>query len=570
MLAQAATEDGQQQAAAVETDLINQVLDALKNPSGDHMQIYVQLGVALVLVAGLVYAGLQAMKPKEQLMFTMADAEGDKPKKRARVKKPQGAPQAAVASPAKKDDDWEDYDFDKDAMFKELDEAGPFAKKLTGTLEPEAFYKFRQIVMKYTFLAFADRKEELMQNRLTFFKSQRWQEYAKQIATASRDYQVCMKQVTMHAGQFIDLDGQCYEATVRESQQDQELMQRLAKIEEETRLVVDQSTEVRSKEELKQILMEKIKLEAAIEKKMSQVTASSLQEAQGLFMIERTKVMDTIYLKYNIKMAEIMRGTKKYDLDNDDDIKALKAANNAQREQVMKERQAANQLPQDQLDRIIAMVKEAGGPITVEGGLLSMDDYLKVFSVVVRAILKATPSVMDASCEERRKLLAEKKEREYSVILKKSVAQMMRMKQMATIAIIKEFGLEPELYNQSQAALRQDPANGPTIQATASKIEQEERALQSKRDVVMPREETLECVEFVEIEKAKFMAPIVLMAKSGKVPPQEMPVMTELAKQRAFDLLFNDKQVEEYDVLTSFHENKIQDSDEFKEIAGKA
>lgn len=66
------------------------------------------------------------------------------------------------------------------------------------------------------------------------------------------------------------------------------------------------------------------------------------------------------------------------------------------------------------------------------------------------------------------------------------------------------------------------------------------------------------------------MAPIVLMAKTGKVPPQEMPVMQELAKYRAFDLLANEKQVEEYDVLLSFHKNNIQDSDEFKEVVGKA
>lgn len=144
-------------------------------------------------------------------------------------------------------------------------------------------------------------------------------------------------------------------------------------------------------------------------------------------------------------------------------MKALKAAEMAQREQTIKERQAANQLPTEQLDKIIELVKEAGGPITAEGGLLSMDDYLKVFSVVVRAIIKSTPSVMDASRDERRQLLTEKKEREYSVILKKAVAQLIRLKQMTTIAIVKEFGLEPELYNQSQAAIRQNPANGPAI-----------------------------------------------------------------------------------------------------------
>lgn len=64
-LAQAETESEDQGAAQAQNDLLNQVLVALQNPSADHAQIYAQLGVALLLVAGLVYAGIQAMKPKE-------------------------------------------------------------------------------------------------------------------------------------------------------------------------------------------------------------------------------------------------------------------------------------------------------------------------------------------------------------------------------------------------------------------------------------------------------------------------------------------------------------------------
>ena len=44
-------------------------------------------------------------------------------------------------------------------------------------------------------------------------------------------------------------------------------------------------------------------------------------------MIERTKVMDQIYLTPKLKLADLMRGIEEYKLEEDADVKALKAAN---------------------------------------------------------------------------------------------------------------------------------------------------------------------------------------------------------------------------------------------------
>ena len=44
-------------------------------------------------------------------------------------------------------------------------------------------------------------------------------------------------------------------------------------------------------------------------------------------MIERTKVMDQIYLTHKLKLADLMRGIEEYKLEEDEDVKALKAAN---------------------------------------------------------------------------------------------------------------------------------------------------------------------------------------------------------------------------------------------------
>ena len=46
-------------------------------------------------------------------------------------------------------------------------------------------------------------------------------------------------------------------------------------------------------------------------------------------MIERTKVMDQIYLKFKLKLSELIRAVQKYELEEDKDVKELRAANAA-------------------------------------------------------------------------------------------------------------------------------------------------------------------------------------------------------------------------------------------------
>ena len=59
------------------------------------------------------------------------------------------------------------------------------------------------------------------------------------------------------------------------------------------------------RETVKKILIEKGKLEFEAEQKLANVRARSQEEAQRIVMIERTKVMDTLYMKHKVKMVDL-------------------------------------------------------------------------------------------------------------------------------------------------------------------------------------------------------------------------------------------------------------------------
>ena len=59
-----------------------------------------------------------------------------KKKKKETKSSSKSSKKVAEKKAAKKDDDWEDEDFDKDALFQEIDKVG-FNKDLSGMLDPQ-------------------------------------------------------------------------------------------------------------------------------------------------------------------------------------------------------------------------------------------------------------------------------------------------------------------------------------------------------------------------------------------------------------------------------------------------
>ena len=42
-------------------------------------------------------------------------------------------------------------------------------------------------------------------------------------------------------------------------------------------------------------------------------------------MVERTQVMDSLFIKYNLKLSDLIRAVQQHKLEADEDVKALRA-----------------------------------------------------------------------------------------------------------------------------------------------------------------------------------------------------------------------------------------------------
>lgn len=110
------------------------------------MKIYACLGLALAVIAAIVYNAMGSKKDIKVSLDDIASPEDDEPKpkrKRAGVKRAQGAPEPKAK---KEKDDWEDDPFEKDTLYKLVDDNGPYPKSMTGTVEPNEFRMLRRVI----------------------------------------------------------------------------------------------------------------------------------------------------------------------------------------------------------------------------------------------------------------------------------------------------------------------------------------------------------------------------------------------------------------------------------------
>lgn len=319
--------------AVEEKALLNHVLDALTKPSTEHLSTYLGLGLALAIIAGLVFTALGSKNGQNQIKVTLDDVKTDSKaaakndnisKKEAQKQaKKDEEKKAAVAKGDQDAEDWsdDDEDFDKDSLFKDLDQKGPFVRTVQGTLEPHSMLKLRKIIIRHAALAFQDRKDELFEERVGHLKNKNYKEYEASLNTISEEFGKLIFEVTKTGAEFIEVDEATFEASVRELMKDPDCEREFYEDEETVRLAVEtEGKDLLSRERTKELIIEKIKMEFESEKKLGDMKLESRREGERIAHLARQQVIDEIYLKHNVKYPDFSRAMKEYDFEDDEDI----------------------------------------------------------------------------------------------------------------------------------------------------------------------------------------------------------------------------------------------------------
>lgn len=119
------------------------------------------------------------------------------------------------------------------------------------------------------------------------------------IRKAQEDYGKVNTMVTQIAAEFVGLNQQTFQSSMELAHAIPEIVAQMKKDDEEVRLRAEPpSANPLTKEQAKAIIIEKLQMESENQKKFATFQPKSQEEANQIMAVERTRVMDKIYMKH--------------------------------------------------------------------------------------------------------------------------------------------------------------------------------------------------------------------------------------------------------------------------------
>lgn len=394
--------------------------------------------------------------------------------------------------------------------------------------------RLKKVIGKHTYVAYRDRKEEVMQERLEHFRAKRMGPYSQCIVKAAQEFQKLMIETTRVAAEYIDLDESNFQASMQDALSDPAAVEEMKRNDENVRLDVEDVKPL-TREKAIAIAKDKIDYEQETEQRMAKIpkptTPQEQQKIQGLIMIERTQIMDRIFVKHGVRMADMLAAEKEFKLDQDPELIALKNANKARREQQQQEAQKdaikdikASITPEQQaeIDELIA----EKGPVDATpsaDGKLEEDEFWKAFEIMVSLQIRYAHRITHRTAEERRALLKAGQKQQYAEAMQQMLQSTHKSKGQVHIAVLSSLNIEPALYEKSTGSIKESEERQKRAKATMQRIEIDERSkLMGSSYEPLTREVALERIKQVETKKGEFVAGIMIMAQVGQFPKDQI------------------------------------------------
>ena len=138
-------------------------------------------------------------------------------------------------------------------------------------------------------------------------------EYCKTVRQAMHEFEDVNTVTINDALQYLEVEDKVYNQSLEEAKQDPQTMQVLLMVEEETRQSFEPGREVtESREVIKKIHKERLNQDFAVEMSLAQKEKLAEATAMDNMMMLRTQIIDTIFLKYNIKQSDLVRAVRHY------------------------------------------------------------------------------------------------------------------------------------------------------------------------------------------------------------------------------------------------------------------
>ena len=189
------------------------------------------------------------------------------------------------------------------------------------------------------------------------------------------------------------------------------------------------------------------KLDFESDVKLQKYPVESQDQMNRIMQFEKTRIMDLIYINHQVKFHEIMAANKEFDLENDEDYKALQISQNAERQKILDLQRKENKLSADDMVFVKKICTEIGSVNVDPGmiGVMAFEEFTKIFTAVVKVQVILCRRIEDAAAVERRNILkepeTEETQQKYGTCCMKMMHDQQTTKNRILHAILETFGV---------------------------------------------------------------------------------------------------------------------------------
>ena len=450
------------------------------------------------------------------------------------------------------------------AMRQGMDAHGDFSTKVDGTLEYNDFLVFRAIITRQAGRAFAPKRAELNAKKLEAFNAKNQQEYVKLFREGQVEYQKNIVNFTRKACEWIELDAQNYQLTVRQYMEDEQKRKEIQEKDAEVRMALETKEITQTEEDIIKASKFKFKRDMDMFRKLQSLKFTTSPQAQSeIQAIEMSKTSDALQVEFGFDLAHLAKASKHYSLENNEELKSFRKIVIAQKESEERAEFERAQPPPDVIQKIQQEGKALGEPQYKQDGTMTFQYFLETSKIVVKYTFLQTKQGLEEHAVARREAIRNGNEEEFQKLVLKTANWEQLTNTLIQANLYQFLKVPKQVFEKSSQVYLMEPSKRTLYEEEIQNLRDE---LRGRTPVELTREQVLDSVRKLEAAKFEAQKKMYDFVRSQRVAPQMINAVIKVEKLKADDKFFIETGIEEEDVEPSIKRLDLENDEEFKAI----
>jgi hypothetical protein len=370
--------------------------------------------------------------------------------------------------------------------------------------------------------------------------------------------------MTKKACEWIELDAQNYQLTVKQYMEDPEKRRELQEKDSEVRMALEAKEVTQTQDDIIKASKFKFKRDMEMFRKLQTLKfTSSPQATSEIQAIEMSKTSDALEEEFGFNLQHLAHASKHFNLEDNEELKSFRRLVIAQKESEEKAEFDRAQPPAEVIELLVAEGKVLGEPQYKQDGTMTFDYFLETNKIITKYVIKQTAEGLAEHAVKRRAAIKANNEEEFQKLVLNTANWEQLTQTLIQANLYQALKVPKQVFEKSQQVYLMEPQKRTVFEEELQSLRESMRTRQPQE---LTREQCLDAVKRLEAAKFEAQKKMYEFVRSQRVAPQMINAVIKVEKLKADDHFFNETGIEEEDVEPSIKRLSLEEEEEFKAI----